>query len=495
MAMHDRKRRQSERGFVIHLYAFMMLFIIIPMVGLALDAGIVYFIKSKLQTACDGAALGAARSLSRGQDIPSQKTSAEDTARRYFHANFPNNWMGVNPVPDPAVTWPTAPLATAIVNVQADVDAPTWFMRILAMNSVHLRVTGQATRRNLNVLMVIDRSKSLLDSGSCPALAADSKLFVQSFSNNRDRMGLVTFGTYYNVDFAPAFDFQTTLSNKLNNLACSGFTNAAAAFWTGYQQLKGLGDLNALNVILFFTDGQPNTVTFGPVPSLNGSPVGTGAALPKATSGTSCNATSGPFTGVVAGDVGYSVGGGIFKATNGTYPAPAWPGDLFLIDSSLGNNGGCAFAGNQVSGSPGFFTDVAYLPSTDAFGNGTDTSVLGGAGFPAATQHFASGVNIGKIKPNNLQTLENVGINALDNAAQRARVDAAAGNMPYIVYTIGLGNSGGVNDELLKRIANDAGALAHQTTYATGLYIYTPDTAHLSAAFATIASDVLRISK
>ena len=92
---------------------------------------------------------------------------------------------------------------------------------------------------------------------------------------------------------------------------------------------------------------------------------------------------------------------------------------------------------------------------------------------------------------NDRQTIENAGINALDNAARGGRIDAAANNIPLIVYTIGLGNApGGVNNALLERIANDPSSATHQAAYTTGLYMYSPDTAHLSSAFATIASDI-----
>jgi hypothetical protein len=476
MTRYCARKRAREGGFVLLIYTLMMLFIIVPMLGLAIDAGIMYFIKSKLQTAVDGAALGAARSLSRGQDLNSQKTSAEDTAKRYYHANFPTGWMGVSTVGDPTVTWPVAPPATAIINIQSDVDAPTWFMRIIGVSSLHFTSIGQATRRNVNIMLVIDRSGSLQTSGSCGDLSTDSTLFVQSFSNNRDRMGLLTFGTYYNIDFAPAFDFQTGLTTKLSSLACVGWTNAAAAYWTGYQTLKGLGDLNALNVILFFTDGQPNTVTFG-------QHAGGANPLLPVKAGSSCNATPG-FSGTIGGNAD-----GIYQQTVSTYPA-ANP-DQFLIGNSDGNKGGCSF-GSGINRTAA--NDVAYLPSTDAFGNGIDTSLLGGTGFPVSLSTNGSGTYIGKDKVTS-SNVTNAGINALDNAAQRARVDAAGNNIPFVVYTIGLGNSGGVNDELLKRIANDPAALAHQTIYPDGIYIYTPDTAHLSSAFATIASDILRLSK
>ena len=475
MSSHVSRPHQGERGFVIQLYALMMLFIIVPMVGLAIDAGVLYMVKSKLQTAVDGAALGAARSLSRGLTIASQQASATDTAIRYVHANFPDNWMSVTPVPDPAVTWPAAPLATAIINVQEDVNVPTWFMRILGVDSVHLSVVGQATRRNVNVMMVIDRSGSLgpppTGTDSCTELAADSQVFVTNFQNGRDRLGLVTFGTYYNVDFVPAFDFQTQLTAMLGSLRCIGWTNAAAAFWTAYQQLVALADQNALNVILFFTDGQPNTLTFGQVPG------GADNRLPPVLPAPRCTNPA-PWSGTVGGGAD-----GIFKAQISTYPALS-PEDRVLITQ---NTSGCYFAGSIGRSTA---TDVAYLPAGDGFGNSINTSLLGGAGFPLGLS-----LSSGRIRVNS-SNVTNGGINALDNAAQRARVDAAARNMPLVIYSIGLGNAtGGVPDELLRRIANDPTAGMHQTAYPDGIYIYSPDTAHLGAAFASIASDILRLSK
>jgi hypothetical protein len=291
------------------------------------------------------------------------------------------------------------------------------------------------------------------------------------------------------VDFAPSFNFQSTMNTMLGNLQCSGFTNAAAAFSTAYQTLKGLNDQNALNVLVMFTDGIPNTITLGPA-------YGTGSGSPMPIKG-SCTLFANPpagYSGVVAGDTAYGVTGGIFQATNSTYPAPhPFPADISLIGHGQNYNSGCSFPSNSViSGtSTPFANDISYLPPTDSFGNQLDTSLLAGTGFPAATVHSG-----GHIVANDRQTIENAGINALDNAAQNARIDAAAHNLPFIVYTIGLGNApGGVNDVLLQRMANDPHSATHQTAYTDGLYMFSPDTAHLSSAFATIASDILRISK
>ena len=41
----------------------------------------------------------------------------------------------------------------------------------------------------------------------------------------------------------------------LNNLVCNGATSSALGLKIGYQQLVTLNQPNALNVVLFFTDG------------------------------------------------------------------------------------------------------------------------------------------------------------------------------------------------------------------------------------------------
>src|SRR5580704_18836597 len=98
MSNHVRPARRRQRGFILTLYPLMMLFIIMPIVGLAIDAGILYMIKGKLQMAVDGAALGAARNLSANVSIGSQEATAGAAGIANYHANFPNNWMGITPV-------------------------------------------------------------------------------------------------------------------------------------------------------------------------------------------------------------------------------------------------------------------------------------------------------------------------------------------------------------------------------------------------------------
>src|SRR5580700_4507288 len=115
------RKKHREKGIITLLTVSGLVFFILPFVGLAIDSGVAYMAKARLQTAVDGAAIAAGRALSRGADITRQQASSTDTAKRFFHANFPDNWVATSPVPDPTVTFPSGPPKTMIVNVTATV--------------------------------------------------------------------------------------------------------------------------------------------------------------------------------------------------------------------------------------------------------------------------------------------------------------------------------------------------------------------------------------
>ena len=54
-----RRDKRREKGFAIIYVALIGAFVLIPMAGLAIDFGVVYNVKARLQTACDAAAIGA----------------------------------------------------------------------------------------------------------------------------------------------------------------------------------------------------------------------------------------------------------------------------------------------------------------------------------------------------------------------------------------------------------------------------------------------------
>ncbi len=457
------KPRQS--GVVLLFTTVALLLVVIPVVGLSIDAGVAYAVKGRLQTAVDGAALAAGRSLSRGLDLASQRGSATQTATDVFNANFTDRWLGASN-PSIAVSFPPAPPKTTIIHVEASVEAPTYFMRILGVNSLTVRSMAEATRRDVNIMLVLDRSGSLANSNSCGPLRTAATSFVQTFVDGRDRVGMITFGTTYNVDFPPAFDFLsrsgTNLVTMINNINCVGGTNAAAPYWLAYQQLVAINEPGTLNVILFFTDGQPNSLHMPALEVRSSSP---------------CLDHS-DKNGVVA-PAGTQVWG-VFRAQE-SGPPPAPNPDWRVIAGSSG----CYYASSfrRVVDDIVALTRPGAQNEVDVFGNSL-------VGYKTPIRRDGAG----RIRLNDWETVTNAATNALDNAAQRVRNESVANGLAVVTYTIALGGPGAPEQVLMHRMANTPQSPIFDPSKPVGSYVYAADSAALHQAFAQIASDILRLS-
>lgn len=461
----SRMQAPGKKGSVTTLFTLTLFFVVVPVVGLAIDSGLLFAIKAKLQTSTDGAALAAARSLSRGISLDAQQGSATATAQKFFNANIQNGWLGLGN-PSAQVTFPAAPPKTTIVQIDTAVDANAYFMRMFGVTHVTLHARGAAIRRDVNVVMVLDRSGSLTNSGSCAPLKSAAVSFIQSFVNGRDRLGLVTFGTTYRSDFDPATDFQSRggggdMVTMVNNIACVGGTNAAAAYWAAYQKLVAINEPGALNVILFFTDGQPNTLH---MPALQ----------IKATSAcTNKTAKNGVVT-----PAGTAIWGIFLAAETGPPPAPNpdW--------RVVANSGNCAYNGTFSN----VTNDVVSLSEAGA-ANEVDVNGNSLTGWKTVTRDSDNRITL------NATNVTNAGINALDNAAARVRSESAASGLWVATYTVGLGNASSPPEmALLQRVSNVAESATYNPNQPVGMLAYASNANQLQAMFMQLASDILRLS-
>ncbi len=85
-ALDSSKRKRA--GSVMVMFTLMMPFVLVPMVGLAIDATMLFSVKAKLQAAVDGGAIAAAQSLNSGLTFTTQKATAEKTADEFIKANI-----------------------------------------------------------------------------------------------------------------------------------------------------------------------------------------------------------------------------------------------------------------------------------------------------------------------------------------------------------------------------------------------------------------------
>src|ERR1700722_2337146 len=166
------RRRQTQAGIAVITTSIMMV-ILIPVIGLAIDTTLLYVDKTRLQAAVDGAALAGAKSLSRGSDDPTQQSNAKQAAADYVFLNYPTTFLFTNSVTvnqNTDITIDETVAHQRTVGVTAHANAPTLFMRWLNFTSTTLIASATVTRRDVNIAMVVDRSGSLALTNSCAPL-------------------------------------------------------------------------------------------------------------------------------------------------------------------------------------------------------------------------------------------------------------------------------------------------------------------------------------
>jgi hypothetical protein len=251
------------------------------------------------------------------------------------------------------------------------------------------------------------------------------------------------------------------------------------ALWQAYGQLAALREPAALNAILFFTDGQPTSVTQSyPIAAncLNRSnKVGVMAA-----SIDTADVTRSRLSGIFRHDIG-STGDITYIATTTQYP----------------NNSpsGCAFLTRSTS----VTQDLANIPVTDIYGNSLthswtqdtsdDVTLTGGviaAGNGSAAANFGTGI-----------------INAAASAAFRIRsgtVSPDGGTTPalpnVVIFGIGLAGQGAASDTFMEYVSNDpVNPTLFDSSKPAGKYILATDGTELNNAFIKVASEILRLSQ
>lgn len=442
MARHKFSQRFRQQGAVFVLSALSMLTLILC-VGLAVDSGVAYGVRAKLNAATDAAAIAAGRAIAFGED------EARQTAEKFFYANYPDGYLGSTPNfdPDTDITISTLDDGSIQVDISASAEVPTYFMHLANFDGIEVGALTQVTRRDLDMILVLDTSGSLNSPAGTPTKLRDASVnFINKFVDapGGDRVGLVVYASGAIIEepidktSTRGFD-KAQMTSDINGLTFSGITASGEALRRAYDELNAIPEAlrSSLRVIVFFSDGAPNTV-----------------AAQFATGG-----------GSITGD--------LFSETSaGGPPNRLWRNDL--RNTFLGTAG------------------INVLPSQGLGGIDTDSYNNSRTLTPPA----------GSVNSNNRCNINKASRNMVENMANSVRDDDIR------LYTLGLGaqlqalevgfcgyGSEEEGENILKRLANTTDSDTYDSDQFPGLYVFAENADELDEAFNTIASEILRLTK
>ncbi len=480
MTTKFRMRASRQDGFAL-VYIAATLTVLLLFSGLAVDSGRGYVVKAQLTKAVDGAALAAARNLNSG--------NPKAEAARIFQANFPTGYMGTtsatDPNSDPNFFTLTTDAASGVntVTVTATAVLPTTFMKLGNFDHLNVAATGQATRRMVDLSLVLDVSSSIGSKWATVASAA--RTFIAGFDPSHDRLSLVTFSNgakvLYPMPASRGFD-EPTLEADVPNTLPGGSTLMDEGLYRGWDELRSVptGTQSSLRIIVLFTDGASNGVPG----NWDGS--GTAKSLRTYDFPKSANDPDGQTWNSPNIDGLYDTQSGsqspsytLTTPWNSTSTIGSLP---WMVPQTLQTH-------HRSSGIPTSF----QLQTTTLTVNGQAQNVARGL------RH--QDVSSGKY-PAEVWNINNAARNVLEIMADAARNDVG-GDYQIRIFTIGmgylvqdmLGTMPETPESILKRIANDPSSPDYNANQLQGKYYFAQTEADVAPAFAGIQAEIVRLSK
>jgi Flp pilus assembly protein TadG len=182
-----RHRHGDRRPDVIPLFAA---------IGLAIDAGRGYMLRSKLSYAIDAAGLAGGRAFD--TDL------REDDIMMFFEANFPTGYMGSElKSGDPRITFDDT---NNTITIEASATLPTHFMRVAGVDEITIsaRTVIQRELQGLELVLVMDNTGSMRSGGKIDTMKDAATELIEILYGDREEVenfyvGLVPYAATVDI--------------------------------------------------------------------------------------------------------------------------------------------------------------------------------------------------------------------------------------------------------------------------------------------------------
>jgi Putative Flp pilus-assembly TadE/G-like/von Willebrand factor type A domain len=262
---------KNQGGAILITYA-LLLTVLLGFTALGVEAGRWYLVRSELSKAVDAAAMAGAKNISNPY-----VTDVEALAREVGEENFRAGQLGTPAGGAGSISFTFPPReGTSKFKVVGQVSAIAFLAQLFGIHQVATSSTGVAQFREVEIMMVLDKSFSMAGT-PMTNLKAAAISFLSFFEQTQDadKMGLISFNTAASVDHPLSTYFVNDMTTKINAITTPSTTskrratNAEDAISKSGDQLAGgftdqtgvAADQRIQQYLVFFTDGNPTAFT------------------------------------------------------------------------------------------------------------------------------------------------------------------------------------------------------------------------------------------
>lgn len=270
---HSRTPSKGRRGAMLVLLCVMM-FAFVAIVAFSVDVAYMNLVKTELRTATDAASKAASENLARTQNIASATARGIEIANENLVANrrlqlssadFEFGRSDLQPSGAFVFQRNGTPINSVRVTGQRTSGSLSgsvglFFGRVMGVSAFEPVETCTSTYIQRDIVLVLDRSGSMLDDNKFRDLRNAVRLFVNIMKDSpvEERIGLASYSTDASEDIALTTDLDL-ITTRVDSMVFSGLTNISGGLDSGRRIIaNGRSPMFVEKTIILMTDGLQN---------------------------------------------------------------------------------------------------------------------------------------------------------------------------------------------------------------------------------------------
>jgi Mg-chelatase subunit ChlD len=254
-----KRRRNGEAGAILIALA-LLLTLLLCFVALGTEAGRWFLLRAELSKSVDAAALAGAKNLSNPHVDPAT------LAQEFCAENFPSGAFGTPTSGAGSAAFDVQLVGQDKVRVDGHASAPAIMAQLVGIHEIPVSSAGVAQKRAVEIVLILDRSGSMRNKPIADLKVA-AKRFLDYFAEtqDRDKVGLISFATSVKVERPLGTNFVAPMKAAIDAMVSAGHTNPEDALDQadgpqGFTDQHGVpAESRVQQFVVFFSDGRPNT--------------------------------------------------------------------------------------------------------------------------------------------------------------------------------------------------------------------------------------------